>query len=53
MVGAGILAKNAVKRGLRVKPYVKTSLAPDLASPSITLKKPAFFPTSKLSGFTL
>ncbi len=28
MVGAGLLAKNAVKRGLKVKPYVKTSLAP-------------------------
>ena len=28
MVGAGILAKKAVERGLRVKPYVKTSLAP-------------------------
>jgi aconitate hydratase len=28
MVGAGLLAKNAVDRGLKVKPYVKTSLAP-------------------------
>jgi aconitate hydratase len=28
MVGAGILAKKAVERGLTVKPYVKTSLAP-------------------------
>jgi aconitase A len=28
MVGAGLLAKNAVERGLRVKPTVKTSLAP-------------------------
>jgi aconitate hydratase len=28
MIGAGILAKKAVERGLRVKPYVKTSLAP-------------------------
>ena len=28
MVGAGLLAKKAVERGLRVKPYVKTSLAP-------------------------
>jgi aconitate hydratase len=28
MVAAGLLAKNAVKRGLRVKPWVKTSLAP-------------------------
>ncbi len=28
MIGAGLLAKNAVERGLRVAPYVKTSLAP-------------------------
>jgi aconitate hydratase len=28
MVGAGILARNAVQRGLSVKPWVKTSLAP-------------------------
>jgi aconitate hydratase len=28
MLGAGLLAKNAVERGLDVKPWVKTSLAP-------------------------
>jgi len=28
MVGAGLLARKAVERGLRVKPWVKTSLAP-------------------------
>src|SRR5690606_21667248 len=28
MIAAGLLAKKAVERGLRVKPYVKTSLAP-------------------------
>jgi aconitate hydratase len=28
MIAAGLLAKNAVERGLRVKGYVKTSLAP-------------------------
>ena len=28
MIGAGVLAKKAVERGLRSKPYVKTSLAP-------------------------
>jgi aconitate hydratase len=28
MIGAGLLAKKAVERGLTVKPYVKTSLAP-------------------------
>ncbi len=28
MLGAGLLAANAVRKGLEVKPYVKTSLAP-------------------------
>lgn len=28
MVGAGLLARNAVERGLQTKPWVKTSLAP-------------------------
>jgi aconitate hydratase len=28
MLGAGLLAKNAVEKGLQVKPWVKTSLAP-------------------------
>jgi aconitate hydratase len=28
MIGAGLLAKNAVEKGLSVPPYVKTSLAP-------------------------
>ncbi len=28
MVAAGLIARNAVKRGLQVKPWVKTSLAP-------------------------
>jgi aconitate hydratase len=28
MIGAGLLARAAVKRGLKVKPWVKTSLAP-------------------------
>ena len=28
LIGAGLLAKNAVEKGLKVKPWVKTSLAP-------------------------
>jgi aconitate hydratase len=31
MVGAGLLAKKALEKGLQVKPYVKTSLAPGSA----------------------
>ncbi len=34
MIGAGLLAKKAVERGLKAKPYVKTSLAP--GSPVVT-----------------
>ncbi len=34
MIAAGLVAKNAIKRGLKVKPYVKTSLAP--GSPVVT-----------------
>lgn len=28
MLAAGMLAKNAVEKGLSVKPYIKTSLSP-------------------------
>ena len=28
MIGAGLLARNAVRRGLKTKPWVKPSLAP-------------------------
>ena len=28
MLGAGLLAKNAVEKGLKVSPYIKTSLSP-------------------------
>ncbi|NHI93636.1 MAG: aconitate hydratase AcnA [Candidatus Lokiarchaeota archaeon] len=28
LIGAGLLAKNAVKKGLKIKPHVKTSIAP-------------------------
>jgi aconitate hydratase len=28
LIGAGLLARNAIRRGLQVKPWVKTSLAP-------------------------
>jgi aconitate hydratase len=28
MIGAGLIAKKAIERGLKIKPWVKTSLAP-------------------------
>lgn len=39
MIGAGLLARNAVKRGLKVKPFVKTSLGPGSRVVSEYLKK--------------
>ena len=40
MVGAGLLAKKAVERGLKAKPWVKTSLAPGSKVVSDYLTKP-------------
>ncbi|MGE0541080.1 MAG: aconitate hydratase [Dehalococcoidia bacterium] len=44
MVGAGILAKKAVERGLSVKPYVKTSLAPGSRAVSDYLQDAGLLP---------
>ena len=38
MIGAGLLAKKALEKGLKVKPYVKTSLAPGSRAVSEYLK---------------
>lgn len=45
MMAAGLLAKNAVKKGLRSKPWVKTSLAP--GSKVVT----GYFDSAKLTGY--
>ncbi|MDA9073345.1 aconitate hydratase AcnA, partial [Pelagibacteraceae bacterium] len=39
MIGAGLLAKKAIERGLKVKPWVKTSLAPGSKVVTDYLKK--------------
>jgi aconitate hydratase len=53
MVGAGLVAKKAVERGLKVKPYVKTSLAPGSRVVTEYLKKAGLLePLAKL-GFNL
>jgi len=41
MIGAGLIARNAVKRGLNVRPWVKTSLAPGSQVVTDYLAKPA------------
>ncbi len=51
MLGAGLLAKKAVERGLDVPPYVKTSLAP--GSPVVTryLQQAGLLPYLEALGF--
>lgn len=44
MVAAGLLAKKAVERGLRVKPWVKTSLAPGSRVVSHYLREAGLLP---------
>ncbi|MCL7412050.1 MAG: aconitate hydratase AcnA [ANME-2 cluster archaeon] len=53
MIGAGLLAKNAVKRGLKVKPYVKTSLAPGSRVVSEYLVNSGLMPYLEALGFHL
>lgn len=51
MLGAGLLAKKAVERGLRVKPYVKTSLAPGSKVVTDYLEKSGLMPYLETLGF--
>jgi aconitate hydratase len=53
MVGAGILARNAVGRGLRAKPWVKTSLAPGSKVVTQYLDKAALTEPLEALGFNL
>ncbi len=51
MLGAGILAKKAVELGLRVKPYVKTSIAPGSTVVTEYLKNTGLMPYLEALGF--
>ena len=53
MVGAGLLAKKAVAKGLRVKPFVKTSLAPGSKVVTEYLEKSGTLPDLESLGFYL
>ncbi|MBI1742651.1 aconitate hydratase AcnA [Candidatus Acetothermia bacterium] len=53
MVGAGLLAKKAVERGLKVKPYVKTSLAPGSKVVTEYLQKASLMSYLEQLGFHL
>ncbi|MFQ5888802.1 MAG: aconitate hydratase AcnA [Gemmatimonadota bacterium] len=53
MVGAGLLARKAVERGLRTKPWVKTSLAPGSKVVTQYLKEARLMPALEALGFHL
>ncbi len=53
MVGAGLLAKHAVEKGLEVKPYVKTSLAPGSRVVTDYLEKARLIEPLAALGFDL
>jgi aconitate hydratase len=51
MIGAGLLAKNAVEKGLNTKPWVKTSLAPGSQVVTEYLRKAKLLPFLEALGF--
>ncbi len=51
MIGAGLVAKKAVERGLRVKPHVKTSLSPGSLVVTDYLDKAGLTPYLEKLGF--
>ncbi len=53
MIGAGLLAQKAVERGLRVKPWVKTSLAPGSKVVVDYLKRAGLMPALEALNFHL
>jgi aconitate hydratase len=53
MVGAGLLARNAVARGLKSKPWVKTSLAPGSKVVTEYLTAAGLLPSLEALGFAV
>ncbi|MDP2498646.1 MAG: aconitate hydratase AcnA [Candidatus Palauibacterales bacterium] len=53
MVGAGLLARNAAERGLKSKPWVKTSLAPGSQVVMDYLEEAELIPSLEELGFNL
>jgi len=51
MVGAGLLAKKAVEAGIRVSPFIKTSIAPGSRVVKKYLENSGLFPYLKALGF--
>ena len=53
MIGAGLLAKKAVERGLKSKPWVKTTLAPGSKVVTNYYEKAGLTPSLEALGFNL
>jgi aconitate hydratase len=53
LIGAGLLARNAVQRGLKVRPFVKTSLAPGSKVVIQYLEDAGLMPYFEALGFHL
>ncbi|XP_017776859.1 PREDICTED: cytoplasmic aconitate hydratase-like [Nicrophorus vespilloides] len=53
MLGAGLLAKNAVAAGLTVAPYIKTSLSPGSGVVTYYLKESGVIPALEKLGFDI
>ena len=53
MLGAGMLAQNAVKLGLKVAPYIKTSLSPGSGVVTYYLKESGVIPYLEQLGFNV
>ncbi|MCX5681462.1 MAG: aconitate hydratase AcnA, partial [Candidatus Omnitrophica bacterium] len=53
LIAAGLLARNAVKKGLKVKPFVKTSFAPGSRVATEYLKAAGLLPYFEKLGFHL
>jgi len=53
LLGAGLLARNAVRRGLKVPPYIKTSLAPGSKVVMQYLEDAGLMPYLEALGFHL
>ena len=51
MLGAGLLAKKAVEKGLSVAPYVKTSLSPGSGVVTYYLKESGVIPYLEQLGY--
>jgi len=53
MIGAGLLAKRAVERGLKIQKYVKTSFAPGSLVVGAYLKRSGLMPFLEKLGFNI